>query len=393
MARHQWETIVIGAGAIGTATAYWLTQRGQSDVLVLEQFDLGHDRGASEDHSRVIRHSYHDNVYGRLTQAAYDNWDRLGVESGQQILFRTGGLDIAVAGTDGERSVEQYRRVLADNGHPYDALGKAELIERYPQWEIDEDVVATYQKDSGLVDIRRSCQTHLALATAAGASVRANCAVRRIESLGDGVRVHTDAETFTADHVVVATASWADELLAPLGQTWTTTISQVQVAYLVPTRLRDFAVGTFPIWGWHSKELFYGFPIYGEVAIKVARDVSGNFVTQQTRTMEPSEAETEFLTAFVRDKLPSAAGRLLYSKTCVYDMPPDRDFVLDALPGHPRVIVGLGAAHAGKFAGLLGEIVSDLVVSGRSEHDIAAFAADRPALRDPSYRPSFLLQG
>ena len=48
----QYQTIVIGAGAIGSATAYWLAKRGQRDVLVLEQFSVGHDWGASNDHHR-----------------------------------------------------------------------------------------------------------------------------------------------------------------------------------------------------------------------------------------------------------------------------------------------------------------------------------------------------
>src|SRR5687767_4533574 len=87
---HQ--TIVVGAGAIGTAAAYWLTEHGQTNVLAIEQFELGHGNGASEDHSRIIRHSYHNSTYGRLTAPAYDNWARLEGRSGQQLVFPTGGL-------------------------------------------------------------------------------------------------------------------------------------------------------------------------------------------------------------------------------------------------------------------------------------------------------------
>jgi sarcosine oxidase len=139
--------------------------------------------------------------------------------------------------------------------------------------------------------------------------------------------------------------------------------------------------------------MFYGFPVYGEVAIKVSRDMTGNFVTQQSRSFDPSREETELLADFVRSKLPGGMGRELYSKTCVYDMPPDRDFIVDAMPGHPRIIVGLGAGHAAKFSGLLGEILAELVVDGRSRFPIDAFKADRPALTDPNFRPAFLLQG
>ncbi|GAB3073498.1 N-methyl-L-tryptophan oxidase [Nocardioides zeae] len=393
MSGNDFQTIVVGAGSIGSATAYWLAERGQTDVLVLEQFELDHHNGASNDHSRIIRHSYHNSTYGRLTAPAYANWERLRSASGMQVVTVTGGLDIAVQGTPGVESVENYRRTLTENGHSFDVLDTAGLVERFPQWSIDQDVTATYQADSGIVDIRRAVQTHVAMAEAKGVAFKEHTPVRRLESIDGGVRVHTDDAAYTADKVVVSTASWSDSLLAPLGATWATTISQEQVAYLVPRDLPDFTIGRFPLWVWHGEVMYYGFPVYGETAIKVSRDVTGNFVTHATRTMEPIVEETALLTRFVEQHLPGGFRRELYSKTCVYDMPPDRDFIIDSLPGHPDIVLGLGAGHAAKFSGLFGEIVSELVVDGRSTHPIDAFGATRPALTDPSYEAHFVLKG
>ena len=56
MAR-RYSHIVIGAGSLGSAPAYRLARAGATDVLVLEQFALGHGRGGSDDHSRLIRHA------------------------------------------------------------------------------------------------------------------------------------------------------------------------------------------------------------------------------------------------------------------------------------------------------------------------------------------------
>lgn len=390
---NQFETIVVGAGAIGSAAAYWLADKGQRGVLVLEQYELGHGNGASEDHSRIIRHSYHNTTYGRLTQPAYDNWASIEERSGQQLVFPTGGLDIAVTGTPGVESVMNYRRTLEALGHPFEVFDTAELVRRYPQWNVDEEVTATFQKDSGILDIRRSRQTHVALAEGLGVTFVENSPVRKLESFEGGVRVFTDTEVYTADQVVVTTASWTDGLLHDLGQTWTTTISQEQVVYWATPNVRDFSIGRFPLWVWHGDSMFYGFPVYGEVAIKVSRDMTGDFVTHETRSFEPSAAETALLADFVTERLPGGMGRLLYAKTCVYDMPPDRDFVLDRLPGHPRIIVGNGAGHAAKFSGLLGQILAELAVDGRSSHPIEAFRADRPALTDPGFAPVFALKG
>jgi sarcosine oxidase len=62
MAR-QFRFVVVGCGGIGSAAAYWLARECGGEVLALEQFRLGHDQGASEDHSRIIRHAYHSRVY------------------------------------------------------------------------------------------------------------------------------------------------------------------------------------------------------------------------------------------------------------------------------------------------------------------------------------------
>jgi glycine/D-amino acid oxidase-like deaminating enzyme len=89
----SYEHIVLGVGGVGAAAAYWLAKRGGGDVLAIEQYRLGHDRGASEDHSRIIRHSYHTTEYTSLTRAAFDHVRDLERETGLELLRITGGLN------------------------------------------------------------------------------------------------------------------------------------------------------------------------------------------------------------------------------------------------------------------------------------------------------------
>ena len=69
--KKDFEYVVVGCGGIGSAAAYWLSREAGGEVLVLEQFYLGHDRGGSEDHSRIIRLSYHAPHYTALTPHTY----------------------------------------------------------------------------------------------------------------------------------------------------------------------------------------------------------------------------------------------------------------------------------------------------------------------------------
>ena len=93
--RRDWDAIVVGLGGIGSGAAYWLSRRLGDRVLGLEQFELGHVNGASQDHSRIIRLSYHRPEYVRLARRAYATWAEVEAEAGVQIVTRTGGLDVA----------------------------------------------------------------------------------------------------------------------------------------------------------------------------------------------------------------------------------------------------------------------------------------------------------
>jgi sarcosine oxidase len=207
------------------------------------------------------------------------------------------------------------------------------------------------------------------------------------------VTVNTDAEEFTAEHVIVCVASWLERLAPSLGLNWDLALSEEQVTYFATPHIREFTPDRFPVWIWHGDDLVYGFPVYGEVAVKVARDMRGAWTTLDERSYETDPGEEQLLLGFLERRLPDAVGPILGSKTCVYDMPPDRDFILDFVPGHPRIVLGIGAGHAAKFASLIGQILADLATDGQTRYPIAPFRINRAALTDPSFVPTFRLRG
>lgn len=380
--------IVIGAGAIGSAAAFWLSERPGTRVLVLEQFDLVNTLNSSGDHSRIIRHSYQSTDYTRLTPAMFEAWAQVEARSGLKLYHRTGGLDLA-GDASGRIEVDRYRAALSAQGHSYEDLDADEIRRRYPQWRIDDHVTALYQEAGGLIDIRRSVSAHTSLAAAAGVEFRPHTRVVGIRLHADGVEVITESQTFRADNLVVAVASWLGELMPDLGLTYRLILSQEQTSYFSSRRLAEFTPEKFPVWIFHGSESYYGFPVYGEAAVKLARDLRGRFITAQQRVFDGDNAEAAVLQAFLEKHLPAASGPVFANKTCVYDMAPDRDFVLDVLPDHPNVAVFNGAGHAGKFASLVGRILADLLTEGRTEHPIEPFSLLRPAITDPDFEPVF----
>jgi sarcosine oxidase len=92
--------------------------------------------------------------------------------------------------------------------------------------------------------------------------------------------------------------------------------------------------------------------------------------------------------AFLERYLPQAVGPELYTRTCCYDFPPDRDFIVDYVPGSQRILVCAGAGHAGKFAALLGRILTELALDCASRFPVSAFSATRPALTSAAAAPT-----
>ena len=390
--RSEWDAIVVGLGAIGSGAAYWLSRRFGDRVLGVEQFELGHANGAGQDHSRIIRLSYHRPDYVRLARRAYATWADVEQDSGVTIVTRTGGLDVAPR--DAAIPLVDYMNAMTAENVPFDHLDGAEIMRRWPQWRLGDEHHGLFQADAGIADPNRANAAHQRLAVRNGATLLERSPVARLRDTPDGVEVHlADGTIHRAGHVVLAADAWTNELLASFDRRLALTIIQAQVTYFAPSDQAAFSPDRFPIWIWMDDPSFYGFPTYGEAGPKAAEDVGGDEVTPATRTFERNEAGFARLTDFLGRHLPGHLGPEIYTKTCLYTMTPDRDFVVDRLPDHPAVLVALGAAHAFKFASVIGRILAELVAGGDtpSAGELGRFAIDRPILLESNPATSFLV--
>jgi monomeric sarcosine oxidase len=387
--RRSFRYVVIGAGAIGSAAAYWLSRVAGDDVLCLEQYELGHRMGASEDHSRIIRLGYHAARYTALTPSAYTAWRVVEEESGVDLVHQTGILNIAGADTPGVEILDAYVAAMLEHDITYERLSANDLMGQWPQFRLGSRDEALFQPEGGILDIRRAGAVHRALARARGTKVLEGTAVTRIQPTDRGVDLETTAGPLHGDKVVICAGAWTAKLLAGLGLDWRIRLTQEQVTYFATPNLRLFSPDRFPVWIWHGEEEYYGFPVHGEVATKAARERCGPSVGLEASSWQPDPKQVQQLSRFLGEILPGYGGPELYTRCCLYDMPPDRDFVLDVIPGHPQVAVCVGAGHAAKFASLLGRILADLLTVGKTEHPIEAFRADRPALADPGFQPTY----
>lgn len=386
--KRDYHTIILGLGGLGSAALYWTARRLGADVLGLEQFEIDHGRGGSQDHSRIIRLSYHTPGYVELAKAAYATWAEVEADAGEQLIYRTGGLDLWPSGSP--FVMADYTDSMDVAGVAYERLSAAEVMRRWPQFRLTDDVVAIYQAESGIATPNLSNAAHRRLAVAYGATLRDNAPVEAVRPLGDELEVTAGGEVYRCQRLIVAAGAWSNRVLAHFGRRLHLTVTQEQVTYFQSPLVEEFYPDRFPIWIWLDEPCFYGFPVFGEAGPKAAQDVGGERVTADTRTFEANAATLARTEAFLARVLPGMPGPHIYTKTCLYDMPPDRDFVLCRLPDQPNVSLAIGAGHAYKFASVIGRILSELAIDGQTTHDIAPFHIDRPILLEENPVESFM---
>ena len=133
---------VLGLGGMGSAAAAHLARRG-ADVVGVEQFTPGHDRGSSHGDSRVIRQAYfEDPSYVPLLLHAYDLWADL--ERDDPGIFRlTGGL---MLGRPDAETVAGSLASARQHGLPHETLDAADIRRRFPMFAPDDDEVGVYEE-------------------------------------------------------------------------------------------------------------------------------------------------------------------------------------------------------------------------------------------------------
>jgi len=371
---------VLGLGGVGAAAARFLAAAGHS-VVGLEQYHLDHDRGSSFGASRIIRRVYPDALYAGLMDAAYPLWDALERESGEELRLRCGGFFF---GPEGHPEMIDTERALDAVGVSYARWTAAEAQRRLPPFRLRPDEYGLFEPESGLLRASACVLANARGARAHGADLREGARVLAIEPTPGGIKLRLADETLRVDRLVVTAGPWTGPLLAP----WLRlplAVTRQQYAHFAADPA-PFAPERFPVWI-DMAELFYGFPAHPPVpGAKVALHEPGPVHDPDSPDREPSAADNATLRGYLERRLPAlAAGPVTYSKVCLYTMTPDHGFLIDRLPGEPRVIfVGGLSGHGFKFTVLLGQIAARLAADDDPGHNLEPFSLRRFGLDPPT---------
>ncbi|MBI4854448.1 MAG: N-methyl-L-tryptophan oxidase [Acidobacteria bacterium] len=366
MLSNNFDVIVLGAGAMGSAAAYQLAQEGKK-VLLLEQFEIAHSRGSTHGESRIFRFAYTNLAYAELAFQCKELWRELEKFSNEKLLTILGGIDFA-EDEIGKQNVLEVKNALKQLGSEFEELGFKELNKRYPQFNLSKSALAIYSPDTGVINPTQSIKVMVNSAKRLGAIVQDNEMVKEIRPSKELVEIITEKNHYKASNLIISVGGWTNKLLKYFDLELPLQVSQEQTVYFRPIRNHQlFTRENFPVWINYQGNIVYGIPSFLEPAIKVGFHHSGHYLDIIDYHQQINQEKIEQLRDYLKQYIPDLAGEDFGASTCIYTNTPDHDFLVDLLPNYPNVAIAAGfSGHGFKFSIGIGKALSDLLNDGKS---------------------------
>ena len=373
------DVVVIGAGAFGGWTAWYLRRLG-ARVTLVDTWGPGNSRATSGDETRGVRSSYGDrDLWIRWANDAIARWkawdeewyDRLRL----RVFFPTGDL---ILRPEPEPWLTDTLRIWAQLHVPHEVLSLDEVAYRYPQISLEGMTLAAVETNAGVVRARRVCETVAEMFRAKGGKIelaRAEPGTRTGNRLSDVML--SDGRRLTADVFVFACGPWlakvlpdvlTDRLRTPLGLVF---------YFGTPAGDSRFVYPNLPSWnvpgvtGWPALPPDHrGFRVRG----------GGGGRPGAPRPTDPDSSErwvppeaVERAVEFVCQRFPALEhAPLVETRACHYELSVSREFIVDRHPALDNVwIAGGGNAEGFKFGPVIGEYIARRVLGKETDPALA----------------------
>lgn len=373
----MYDVLVVGLGAMGSATLYHLAMRG-AHVLGVDAFHPPHTLGSTHGRSRIIREAYYEHPsYVPLVRRAYENWAALERRAATTLFQRTGGL---MMGAEDSALVRGAFESAAQHAIEVEMLPAAEIMRRFPAFAPEPHMVGVLETNAGVLFPEACVRAHLDGARAGGAEIRMDTRVIRLWPEKGSVSVLLDNGRLEARRVVIAGGPWAPKLLAMVGVDVPLAVERQTLHWFDQLEQPDvFTPDRCPVaLIEHERDrIFYVMPDLGD-GVKAAIHHEGAQVTPDDVDRDVSVRDTAPVQALVQRFVPRAGQHIGESAVCLYTNTRDLDFVIDRPEATPEVVVvSACSGHGFKFASAIGEIAAQLAMDDTPSLDISHFAASR----------------
>jgi len=368
------DVVVVGAGAFGGWTAWYLRRAG-ARVTLVDMLGPGNSRSTSGDETRGVRSSYAERVswirWANEAAARWRSWDEQWADrTGIRLFFQAGDVILRPA-------MDGWLRQTLDNwqllGVPHERITPDEVRYRWPQISVEGMTEAAFETNAGVVRSRRACESVAAAFLRAGGSqlISRVAPGRRAGSRLEDVTLQ-DGGRLAGGRFVFACGPWLPKVLPEAMRNRLRTPLGYVFYYGTPPGDPRFTHPAMPSWNIPGVTGWPGLPV----------DNRGFRVRTGGRPpMDPDLSERWIDAPFhdrprqvLRDRFPALADApLLETRACHYESSVDRNFIVDRHPGLDNVwIAGGGSAEGFKFGPVIGEYIADRVLGRRTDPELDA---------------------
>jgi sarcosine oxidase subunit beta len=356
------DVVIVGGGIEGAASAWALSQRGVTDVVVAERDTVG--AGMTGKSSGIVRCHYGVSSLAAMATVGLEVFEKAEEMFGHDIGFRQTGYVVGV----GEPNVDALRKNLAAQravGVQTHEIGRAEVARMWPFAKLEPFAAFGWEARGGYGDAYQTAQAFAVAARTAGVRVRQGCEVAGL--LLDGGKVTgvllADGTEISTGTVVVAAGVWTKPFLAPYGIDVPIRVVREQIVMIRP----GVQIGPVPVFS-DLVSLQYIRPEPGGDVLFGNSDLSDvNVADPDNYLNRADDAFIDLTVDKVGTRFPGFTDAAISSSYAgCYDVTPDWNPVISKT-GIDGLMVAAGfSGHGFKIAPAVGRLVADLIVDGRS---------------------------
>jgi sarcosine oxidase subunit beta len=367
----SYEVVIVGGGAHGLATAYYLGQLGVKNVAVLEQSYIG--SGAAGRNTTILRSNYKTPEGARFYDASIRMYEHLSQELEFNLLFSQCG-HLTLAHSDRAMFV-MANRAEVNRLHGIDSrlIDAAEVKRLCPPLNVSEHVTypiagALYHPPGGIIRHDAVVWGYARGADRAGVEIHPYTKVEGFERTNGRITaVQTNRGTVRAGQVVSATAGWSTLVcdMAGVGLPITTHILQACV--------------TEPV-----KPLLDVVVVSSQMHVYISQSDRGEFVMGSeiepwtTYRMQGTLNFLQDLTRHTLELFPQLErARILRAWAGLCDLSPDYSPIIGKTEVENFHVSAGWGTYGFKAAPIVGKTLAELVASGRTPELIEPFALER----------------
>ncbi|MBO6521973.1 MAG: FAD-binding oxidoreductase [Rhodospirillales bacterium] len=362
------DVCVIGGGLHGCAAALHLAMRGKR-VVVIEPHYPG--RFASGVNAGGVRRLGRDPAEIPLAEASLEMWNNIASLVDDDCDFHACGQLKIAESEDDMAKLEARAGLVRDLGYDHErTIGREKLREIVPDVH-PRAVGGLWCEGDGAADPMRTTRAFFEKAVATGVAFRLGERVTGLRRLGGQWRVETGKGAVTADAVLNCAGAWGDVIAGMMGDP--VPLEAHALTMMVTERVRTFLT---PVCGLASRKLSFKQTSAGTLLIGGAHL---GYADRDSGVAEPDPLKMAISAATVSDAFPLVRNvRVARSWAGLEGVTPDRIPVIGPSHAADNAFHAFGfSAHGFQLGPVVGRLMAELIVDGKTNLPIAPFGVSR----------------